>query len=42
MMVMTVVMVMRSRGERRGGEHHYQKHSSEDLLHGLTLARALL
>jgi hypothetical protein len=38
--VMTVVMVMRSRGECRSGEHQDQKHSSKNLLHGLNLARS--
>jgi len=33
MVVMTVMVVMRSR-ERRSGEHEDQEHSSENLLHG--------
>ncbi len=38
-MVVMMVMVMIRRGERRGGEHQNQKHSSKDLLHGVNLAR---
>lgn len=33
MVVMTVVMMMRSRGERRSGEHQDQEHGSKNLLH---------
>lgn len=39
MVVMTVVMVMRSRGERGSDKHHDQKRSSEDLLHRVNVAR---
>ena len=39
MVVMTVMVVMRSRGERRSGEHEDQEHSSGDLLHGVNVAR---
>jgi len=35
MVVMMVMVMMRSRGERRSGEHQDQKHSSKDLLHGV-------
>jgi len=44
MMVMMVVMVMRggSRGEGRSGEHQDKEHGSEDLLHGVTVARCEL
>ena len=38
MVVMTVMVMMRSRGKRRGGEHQNQEHSSKDLLHGVNLA----
>lgn len=38
MVVVAMMMVMRSRGERRTGEHHDQEHSSKNLLHGLNLA----
>lgn len=41
MMVM-MVMVMRGRGERRGGEDHDQKYSSKNLFHGLNVARCRL
>jgi hypothetical protein len=34
MVVMTVMVVMRSRCERRSGEHEDQEHSSKNLLHG--------
>jgi hypothetical protein len=36
---MVVMVMMRSRGERRGGEHQDQEHGSKDLLHGENLAR---
>jgi len=36
--VMTVVVMMRSRGKGRGSEHPDQEHGSEDLLHGVNLA----
>jgi len=42
MVVMTVMVVMRRRGEGRSGEHEYQKHSGENLLHGVNLARCRL
>lgn len=32
--VMTVMMMVRRRGEGRGGEHEDQEHSSKNLLHG--------
>ena len=38
-LVMVVMVMMRSRGERRGGEHQDQEHGSKDLLHGENLAR---
>jgi hypothetical protein len=34
MVVMTMMVVVRRRGERRSGEHEDQEHSSENLLHG--------
>jgi hypothetical protein len=37
--VMTVVMVVRSRGKRRSGENHDQENGSKNLLHGLNVAR---
>jgi hypothetical protein len=37
-MVVMVMMMMRGRGERRGGEYQDQEHSSKDLLHGENLA----
>jgi hypothetical protein len=37
--VVTVMMVMLSRCERRSGDHEDQEHSSKDLLHGVNLAR---
>lgn len=36
--VMTMVVMMRSRGKRRGGEYQDQEHGSEDLLHRVNLA----
>jgi len=36
--MMTVVVMMRSRGKGRGSEHQDQEHCSEDLLHGVNLA----
>jgi hypothetical protein len=38
MMVVTMMVMVMRRGERRSGEHHDQKHCSEDLLHSLNLA----
>ena len=38
MVVMTMVVVMRSRGKRRSSEHQDQKHSSNKLFHGLNVA----
>jgi hypothetical protein len=38
MVVVMVVMMMRSRGERRSGENQDQEHSSKNLLHGVNLA----
>lgn len=38
MVVMTMVAVMRGRGKRRTSEHHHQKHSSDELFHGLNVA----
>jgi hypothetical protein len=35
---MTMVVMMCSRGKRRGSEHQDQEHGSEDLLHGVNLA----
>jgi len=40
--VVTVMMVMLSRCERRSGDHEDQEHSSKDLLHGVNLARCCL
>jgi hypothetical protein len=37
-MVVMMVMVMRSRSERRGGKHQDQKHKSKNFLHGGNLA----
>lgn len=42
MVVMTMVMVMRSRGQRRSGEHQDKEHGSKDLLHGVNVARCEL
>ena len=42
MVVMTMVAVMRCRGKRRTSEHHHQKHSSDELFHGLNVARSEL
>ena len=39
MVVVAVMVVMRSRRERRSGEHEDQEHSSKDLLHGVNVAR---
>jgi hypothetical protein len=36
--VMTVMVMMRSRSEHRGGEHQDQKHGNKDFLHGGNLA----
>jgi hypothetical protein len=36
--VMMVMVMMRSRSERRGGEHQDQEHGSKDFLHGGNLA----
>jgi len=33
-MVVMVVVMMRSRGERRGSENQDQEHGSKDLFHG--------
>jgi TldD protein len=38
-MVVMVMVMMRSRGERRGGEHQDQEHGSKDSFHGKNLAR---
>jgi len=38
MVVMTVMVVMRSRGERRSGEDQDKEHSSKYLLHAVNLA----
>jgi hypothetical protein len=37
-MMVTMMMVMRSRGKRRRCEHEDQEHGSKDLLHGVNLA----
>jgi hypothetical protein len=37
-MVMTMVVMVMGRGKRRSGENHDQKHSSENLFHGLNVA----
>jgi hypothetical protein len=42
MVVMTMVVVMRCRSKRRTSEHHHQKHSSDELFHGLNVARSEL
>lgn len=42
MVMVTMMMVMLSRGERRSGNHEDQEHSSKDLLHGVNLARCRL
>ena len=42
MVVMTMVMVMRSRGQRRSGEHQDKEHGSKDLFHGVNVARCEL
>ena len=34
MVVMTMMVVMRRRGECRSGEHEDEEHSSENLFHG--------
>jgi hypothetical protein len=38
MVVMTVMVMMRRRGERWSGEHEDQEHSSKNLLHEENLA----
>jgi len=38
MVMVTMMMVMRSRGKRRSCEHEDQKHGGKDLLHGVNLA----
>jgi hypothetical protein len=38
MMVMTVMVMMRSRSERRSSEHQDQEHGSKDLFHEVNLA----
>jgi hypothetical protein len=41
-MVMMMVMVTRGRGKSRSRENQHQEHSSQDLLHGLNVARLQL
>jgi len=38
MVVMTMVAMMGCGGKRRTGEYHHQKHSSDELFHGLNVA----
>jgi hypothetical protein len=40
--VMTMVMVVRSCGKRRSREDHDEENGSENLLHGLNVARCRL
>jgi hypothetical protein len=40
--VMTMVVVMRCRSKRRSSKHHHQKYSSDELFHGLNVARSEL
>jgi hypothetical protein len=39
MVMMMVMVVIRSRGKRRGGEHQDQEHGSKNLFHGENLAQ---
>ena len=42
MVVMTMVVMVRRRGECRSGEHQDEERSSKNLLHGVNVARGRL